>query len=135
MGLLKIKRQEFDTLANEIEILRSMKEVAQVASSAFEDQQAYVIAMMGDQKTAKAQTVKATVVRRPVTTYNEAGIKKALGAVLFRKVSKQVLDKKALEQAVNDGIVDINVIAAHAEVKDSKPYISFSKIESGDDEA
>jgi hypothetical protein len=128
---LKIRRNT-DELAQAIERLHELKEQAIAASSRFEEQQAYVIGMMGDQKTAKAIRHKATVVRGNITTYNEAGLKKALGAATWNKITKKVLDRPKLEQAVNDGEIDINVVAAHAEVKPKKPYVSFSKI--NDDE-
>jgi hypothetical protein len=63
--------------------------------------------------------VKYTVtVAAPRTTvsYDEAGLKKALGAKTFAKLSVSKLDKAKLEAAVQEGEVDSRIVAQHATV-------------------
>lgn len=63
--------------------------------------------------------VKYTVtVAAPRTTvsYDEVGLKKALGAKAYAKLTISRLDKAKLEAAVQEGEVDSRVVAQHATV-------------------
>lgn len=64
-----------------------------------------------------------TVVRGTTLSYDEDGIKRSLGATLWKKVTKQVMDKEKLEAAIVVGDIDPNIIAQHTTEKDKKPYI------------
>lgn len=126
-SLLKIRRvPELDYMVRH---LKELKEAAIAASAAFEDYQQYVIETMGDQKTTVAGDLKMTVVRGTMVKINEAGLKKALGAPLWRKVTKQVLDKSKLEEMVNSGDVDLNTVAAYTDVVPKKAYVSFATVD------
>lgn len=120
----------------EIETLRDLKAKAEAAQLLFEEQQERVVKTFEAQgrKTMKSGTVKATLVERSLTRYDERGLAKALGAPVWNKVTKRVLDKPKLEDAVDKGEVDINVVAQHATVVPSKPHIRFSAVTPDDDE-
>ena len=63
--------------------------------------------------------VKYTVtVAAPRTTvaYDEAALKKALGAKKYGKVTITKLDKAKLEAAVQEGEIDAHVVAQHATI-------------------
>lgn len=132
---IKIARTQ-PLLNHEVEILQRLKSEAEAASLRFEEQQATVIKMMEAQgrKTLKTAEVKATLVERVVPKYDEHGLRKALGAPMWTKVTKKVLDKVKLEKMVDEGEIDLNVVAQYATVTPSKPYIRFSAVTPDDDE-
>lgn len=59
-------------------------------------------------------TVSATT--RTTTSYNEAGLRNALGAKTYAKLTTARLDKTKLEHAVEAGDIDVHVVAQHATV-------------------
>lgn len=71
-------------------------------------------------------TVKGTLVEGTRVTIDADRLKGALGAPLWKKVTKQVLDNEKLEAAVALGEVDPNVVAACSTEKDVKPYVRLS---------
>lgn len=73
------------------------------------------------------KTFKATYVQNTQIKVNEQGLKKALGAVAFRKVCKQVLDRKALEEAMSTGTVDPVVVGQYVTEEHSAPFIRFTE--------
>jgi hypothetical protein len=63
--------------------------------------------------------VKHTVtIAAPRTTvsYDEEGLKKALGAKAYQKITVNKLDKAKLETAVQNGDIDTRVVAQHASI-------------------
>lgn len=80
------------------------------------------------QKTISANNgdLTGTLVKGSVITIDEDALKKALGATLWKKVTKQVLDKERLEAHIVTGDVDPNVVASVSAEKDRKPYIRVS---------
>jgi hypothetical protein len=60
-------------------------------------------------------TVTAAAPRTTVS-YDEAGLKKSLGAKKYAKISVQKLDKAKLEAAVQEGDIDAHVVAQHATI-------------------
>jgi hypothetical protein len=55
-----------------------------------------------------------TVTSRTTTTFDEDGLKKAMGAKAYAKVTTPKLDTKKLSAAVDAGEIDPGVIAQHA---------------------
>jgi hypothetical protein len=135
-----VKDQGVDThnLDWEIMQLHVLKEQALAASTAVQQQEEKVIDLLRleGKKTYKARAVnyRATLVQGTRTKYNEAGLKKALGAPLWKKVIKTSLDTKKLEELVKDGEIDIHVVAENSEVLDNKPYVRVSPLTEDDDE-
>ena len=60
-------------------------------------------------------TVTAAAPRETVV-YDEVGLKKALGAKKYAKISVQKLDKAKLEAAVHQGDIDAHIVAQNATV-------------------
>lgn len=91
-----------------------------------------VIALMDKigEKTAtvsdESGALTGTVVRGSTLQINEDGLRKALGAKLWAKVTKRVIDKKKLEAFTVTGEISPMVVAAHSEEKQSKPYVRLS---------
>lgn len=62
-------------------------------------------------------TYTATVAQpRTTVSYDEDGLKKALGAKTYASITTSRLDKTKLEQAVTDGKVDVQVVAQHTAI-------------------
>src|SRR5690242_7457202 len=57
-----------------------------------------------------AKKYKVTYVQNVRNVIDEPGLKKAMGAVAFRKVCKQVIDRKLLEGALEEGTADPMVV-------------------------
>jgi|SRR6478735_74354 len=70
---------------------------------------------------------KVTYVQNIRTQVDEPGLKKALGAVKFRKYCKQVLDRKALETALDTGEVDPNIVGQYVKELPSAPFLKFTE--------
>lgn len=70
---------------------------------------------------------KATLVKNESYKVNELGLKRAVGAKVYNKLTKAVLDKKKLEKAVEDGVVDPVIVAQNSELTTSKLYIRISE--------
>lgn len=63
------------------------------------------------------------------TWIDETGLLLDLPKPLRKKVTKRVLDKKRLSQAVQAGEIDPVVLAAHSGTKPKKPYYRFTKVD------
>lgn len=90
-----------------------------------------IIAGMGGAKTTKVSTpwdgtITATVVRGERVIISEESLKKKIGATLWGKVTKQVLDKEKLEAHVATGAISATDVAACSETKENKPYVKVS---------
>jgi len=68
-----------------------------------------------------------TATSRTTTKVDEQGLKKALGARTFNKLTKPVLDKAKLETAINEGDVDAAIVSQYVEVKDGATSIRLTK--------
>lgn len=135
--MLKIAK-ETSELDSAIARLHLLKEQALAAQAAVEEQQAYVIDLMRlDQRktysTKGTYKYKATVVQGTTVKYDVAGLKKALGADLWKKVTVLQLDKKMLEDRVQMGEIDINVVAEHSKVTENKPYVRITPVEDAEE--
>jgi hypothetical protein len=76
--------------------------------------------------TVTAQGVKGTLVKASTVVIDPDKLKGDLTAAMWKRVTKQVLDKEMLEAHVATGDIDPNVVAAASEEKFSKPYIKVS---------
>lgn len=122
------KKQDLqDELVLEVGLLKEFKDAAAAASLRAEEQEQVVLNMMEGAKTRKAGAFRITRVAAQRVKYNEAGLKKAIGARLFNKLTKPApLDTKKLDEAVQEGLVDINVVAQYATITENKPYVRIS---------
>lgn len=70
---------------------------------------------------------QATVVSPEKVDVDEAGLRKEIGAVAFRKISVQKLDRKLLEAALESGALDPQIVGKHLHTKESRPYIRYTE--------
>jgi len=130
-GIKIVKRdQDAEMLSRGILLVHSLKTQAEAAQKRYEDEQERFIKEMEalGRKTLTDGKTKVTVVERSLTRYDEKGLAKALGASLWNKITKKTLDKVKLEKAVDEGEIDINVVAQHASVVPSKAHLRFSAV-------
>jgi hypothetical protein len=122
--------QDAEVLAERIRDLKVLKTIAERAQEEYEARQAAFIKEMEalDRKTLRDNDTKVTVVTRDIPRYDEKGLAKALGATLWNKITKKTLDKTKLEKAVDEGEIDINVVAQHTTVSSAKPHLRFSAV-------
>lgn len=71
-------------------------------------------------------TVKVTIVRPTQLKIDEVGLEKALTKSQWSSVTKTVVDKKALEDAVVRGKIDATVVADHTKEVKAKPYLRIT---------
>lgn len=70
--------------------------------------------------------VKVTIVRPTTLKLNEAGLEKSLSSGQWTQITKRVVDKKALEDAVARGKIDPSVVADNSNEVASKPYLRIT---------
>jgi hypothetical protein len=75
---------------------------------------------------ADGEAVKGTLVEPQSVVIDEERLKKAVGASMWKKVTKTVLDKTKLEAAVAIGEIDQNTVAAVSTLKDIKASVRVS---------
>jgi preprotein translocase subunit SecF len=69
---------------------------------------------------------KITIVRPTSLKFNEEKLKEKLSDKQWRQITKTVLDKKAIEDAVARGTIDISIISANSVEVASKPYLRIT---------
>lgn len=69
---------------------------------------------------------KITIVRPTSLKFNEEKLKEKLSDKQWRQITKTVLDKKAIEDAVARGKIDISIISANSVEVASKPYLRIT---------
>ena len=69
---------------------------------------------------------QATAVHATRLIFNEQQLRKKLGAPMWKKVTKQVLDRKLLEEQVALGEVSALDVADAAEEVPNKPYVKVT---------
>lgn len=70
--------------------------------------------------------VKGTLVRVTRVVINDEQLETALGATVWNKVIKKVLDKEKLEAMIVVGKIDASVVAAASEEKINKPFVKIT---------
>ena len=70
--------------------------------------------------------IKVTIVRPTTLKLNEAGLEKELSPAQWKLITKKVVDKKALEDAVVRGKIDPTVVADNSNEVASKPYLRIT---------
>ncbi len=68
----------------------------------------------------------AKVVRPSTIKYDEDRLQATLGSDRWSRATKTVLDTKALDAMVADGVVEIGEVAACSEVVDRSPYVKIT---------
>ena len=70
--------------------------------------------------------IKGTLVRVTRVVINDEQLETALGATMWNKVIKKVLDKDKLEAMIVVGKIDAAVVAAASEEKINKPFVKIT---------
>lgn len=71
--------------------------------------------------------VKVTIVRPTQLKLDEFGIEQALSDAVWRSITKRVIDKKALEDAVVRGKVEPNIVSKNSKEVATKPYLRITR--------
>jgi hypothetical protein len=82
----------------------------------------------------KSDGVAHTVsyVQAHTTVIDEKGLRRALRAKVFDKYTKRVLDRPAMEKAMDAGLIDPVVVSAYVTRKPNKPHLSVTEKEVSD---
>lgn len=72
-------------------------------------------------------STKVTIVRPTSMEFNEEGLKESVSDSVWRQITKLVLDKKALEDAVARGKVSVDIVAQNSKEVAKKPYLKITK--------
>lgn len=71
--------------------------------------------------------VKVTIVRPTQLKLDEFGIEQAVSDAVWRSITKRVIDKKALEDAVVRGKVEANIVSKNSKEVATKPYLRITR--------
>ena len=66
-----------------------------------------------------------TYVRSSVTRIDEKGLRRALRAKVFDQYTKRVLDRKAMEAAIDAGVIDKVTVAPFVTQQPNVPHIAY----------
>lgn len=70
---------------------------------------------------------KVTIVRPTQLKINEEGLQDAVSEAIWRTITKRVIDKKALEDAVTRGKVEAETVSKHSKEVATKPYLRITR--------
>jgi len=109
--------------------LEEAKKAKEAASKALQD---HLLATQFKSKTVSAswdpsKSLRAVYVANNRITINEEGLRKAIGAAAFKKVSITKVDRSLLEDAISQNELDPQIVKQFIKV-DSHPYIRVSEI-------
>lgn len=76
--------------------------------------------------TASGEIVTGTMVQGERVVFNDAALKKKLGATMWNKVTERVLDKRKLEDQIAAGAVETADVAAASTTTKNKPYVKVT---------
>lgn len=71
--------------------------------------------------------VKVTIVRPTQLKLDELGIEKSVSDSIWRSITKRVIDKKALEDAVSRGKVEPYIVSKNSKEVATKPYLRITR--------
>lgn len=77
----------------------------------------------------EGRTRQVTYVKSERSVIDEKGLRKALTAKVFDKYIEKKLNRKKLEEAMNEGVVDPMVVAQHVTTVPGKAYLRFTEHE------
>lgn len=115
---------ELELAVERYERLRKLKDEATLH---FTEAEELLIERMGEQKSAKIRNRRVTVVRRDLTKIDEPKLKKILGATLWRKASKSVVDRNKLESLISTGEISVDQVASASQLVPAKPYVRVTE--------
>lgn len=116
--------------------VRDQRQIKREAEEAISDHQAEAIEAltaleMGtlsfDDPDVESVKIAATVIRPSELKFDEAKLRKRIGAQKFNRITTRTLDKSKLEEAVKNGSIDPKIVASCSEEKPKKPYIRITE--------
>ena len=121
------------TLVEQAESLRNKRQFYKQLEGESKTIQAEVIAVLDqeEQKSFRYETddgrpVTMTRVQAEKMHIKEKGLKKALGAKAWAKVTKRVLDEDKLMAQIQDEKIDVTTVAKHTEYIPNRPFVRFT---------
>lgn len=116
---------QINELVAEWQIAKEAKEIAEERFDKIQNelsQYMLVNEIKSDLVSVSGKDYKVTVVAAESARVDSEGLKKAMGAVAFRKVCKQRVDNKLLEKAIADGVVSAEVASKFVTIQQNTPY-------------
>jgi hypothetical protein len=127
--------KEPDPLVTDYLAARAARDEAQ---DRFEDAQARLLKQMeADQRKSyrwagEGRNHNLTYVQGHTTYIDEPGLRRALRAKVFDRYTKRVLDRKAMEKAMDAGEVDPVTVAQYVTQRPKKPFLHYTEKETED---
>lgn len=121
-----------DDLVAEFLVARAARDSAQATLD--EVQLRLVKQMEADQRksyrwTADGKSHAVTYVVKGTTVIDEPGLRRALTAKVFDKYTIRKLDRRAMEQAMDEGTIDPVTVSRFVTIKPSRPYLELREKE------
>jgi len=131
---MQIVRDADHVLDLELMHLRHLKQQLAELQQSIDDKTELVSSMLLErgQKSRTHYGFRYTLVQAERVKINELGLKKALGARLFNKLTVAKVDQNKLKSAIAEGIVDPVVLEQHSEVVLNKPSIRITEVSDGE---
>lgn len=117
-------------LAKAIDAIADAKEriaAEEAVVSDFTEKAKSLMAEIGCTKATTDAGNTGTLVSATRLVFDEAKLKKSLGASMWNSLTKQVLDRSLLEANIAAGKVDANVVATATDEVQNKPYIKIGR--------
>jgi hypothetical protein len=105
----KAAKERFDKITNELAQYMLLNEI-----------KSDLVCVRGDD-------YKVTVVAAETVRVDEEGLRKAIGAVAYRRICKQKVDNKLLDAAVRDGVLSLDTVAEHVTIKKNTPHVRVTR--------
>ena len=123
-SLASLKQWAEEIIKKKEEIALLEKEISQKQEKVFEtlEKNELETIVVGESESE----IKITIVRPSTLKFKEDALQEQLSAKQWRQITKTVIDKKAVEDAVARGIVDISVISKNSSEVASKPYLKIT---------
>lgn len=111
------------------ERLAKLKIERDQAEAAFIAQQNHLISLLDEIGVKSTSTSRYKITKRfsERVVVNESGLKKALGAVKFNKLTDRKLNRAKLNAAVAAGEVDPVLVAQNSNIKETSAWVSVNE--------
>lgn len=121
--MVKVSEDDLDGLDKQVKILAEAKEAIAANEKVKDDVQPALVAEfkrlgVKSRKVSDGDTViQAALVEQERTTIDEDGLKKAVGAALWEKITTRTLDTEKVEAALSLGLLDPTVLAQYSSLR------------------